>query len=216
MIDLNNAFFHGLRGHDIIDVDRKSLERLQWILKNGAILSRERQIQINGKSLDSFSMWREEDATFKGKEKTNYNGNSFISICVKDDMTPGYNNGYELYAKTGISIILSQDLLKFIEYRTNIGMSKEYQIVDFIPSIYFIGIGIPYYYSVEETIKYYDNSISKENIEDRLRQDYQIASKIRELLAIYGYNLPIISVITGEEIPSIDEILHKSHKQPCK
>lgn len=211
MLKFNDVLFHGLRGHNITNVEKASLLRLSKIILGKNIFSREKQIECFGISFDTYSMYQRENPKFDAKEITNYNGKNYISICSYDKDTPMGENPYYMYVETGISIVLNKELLSLLEQRNNCGLPSEYQIKDMIPNDFFLGIALPHI-NIDSIAKWFEKGETRDSIFKELQGDFKIVSKINEILNFNGYHLPLYNISNGEEILSIEETREKIYQ----
>lgn len=181
MIDLNRHYYHFIGGYQEVDLE-KNIEKLNSILKNGYILSREKQELLLNKSFDN-----------KG---ANLNGNKYVSIC-KITKTNNYEenmeNAFETFCCNGaIAIILKTDLLYHVKARRHYWhMQGEIQIEDMINFNEFAGIGI-FFNSYYELLL---NNISDKKKLLLLKEDTILYQKVNEIAN--SYNLRTFALNDG-------------------
>jgi len=145
-IDLRQVLFHGLAYsfYGSPSLYDHTFKRFDKILGSSAILSRKKQAESFGQTFDNINI---DDGGTAEPFAPNWNGEDFISICMKLENGldgPHGDNPFEYYVQNGVSIILSKDILKRLTIRAgrHETMTGEIQIFDKIPSEYFIGVGV--------------------------------------------------------------------------
>ena len=167
--DFENAYYHGLAGFIVVynpqTIVKTALEQLEMILKNKAILSRN---MLNREGINYL------------KHKGVYNGDDYISVCVKhfpkeemEGVNEGFDSSYEKYTNNTISIIIDKNIENICEFRTGNYdyLPGERQVKDYIGIENFIGIKVEFGF-------------------DELNK--VVAEMVYELLNKYNVNLPII------------------------
>ena len=215
-INLNSVFFHSLGAFASNNRLQNSLIKLESILKNGSILSRQEQINKNS---DNQALSEILERYLNPKWAFNWNGMNHISICQR---TSSKNPEIEsdafkefVIGNTGIGIILSQDIMQFADNNRPKLMDGEFQIKDKVSLEYMLGI----FYggkSNNELLKDIEVAknlgISQQEIKEFLPHtltpyQLEIYKSIQELLNKYGYNVPIYSSRDGFEILNIENLL---------
>ena len=167
--DFENAYYHGLAGFIVVynpqTIVKTALEQLEMILKNKAILSRN---MLNREGINYL------------KHKGVYNGDDYISVCVKhfpkeemEGANEGFDSSYEKYTNNTISIIIDKNIENICEFRTgNFDyLPGERQVKDYIGIENFIGIKVEFGFAELNKV---------------------VAEMVYELLNRYNVNLPII------------------------
>lgn len=167
--DFENAYYHGLAGFIVVNnpelIVKTSLEQLEMILKNKAILSRN---MLNSEGINYL------------KHKGVYNGDDYISVCVKyfpkeemEGVNEGFDSSYEKYTNRAISIIIDKNIENICEFRAGNYdyLPGERQVKDYIGIDNFIGIKVEFGF-------------------DQLNK--VVAEMVYDLLNKYNINLPII------------------------
>lgn len=175
MLDLNSKYFHFIGGYNNININ-KNITKLNSILGNGYILSREKQLSL-----------LKNDFSNSGN---NWNGDKFISICkigkCDDNYESDYENAYDLFCYNGaISIILNEDVIYSNKRRNYWHMQGEVQIKDMINSEYFSGVGLQFNSYYDLLLNKYTN---KEKLEI-LKKDVNLYQKVLEITNKYNINL---------------------------
>lgn len=141
-MEIENSYFHGLSGNIVVYnpqlIVDTCLKRLDMILKYGGIYSRNKMKDMENDYL---------------KHKGVFNGDDYISICVKDALDnefTGKNEGFEScyvkYTDNSISIIISKDIEDICVFRSGDFdfLPGERQVKDKISCEYFIGIKVSF------------------------------------------------------------------------
>ena len=216
-LDLNSVLFHGLEPVEAEQRTEKSLVKLESILQTGAILSRSEQLKRFNIETHKFLEKYTKETLWK-----NLSGNDFVSICKKQSRVKPEceTDGFFFYVAGdgGISLALSQDVLKLVDSSRRVLMDGELQVKDSIPLDHMVAIvcGGKSFKELSEEIKSrkeigLTHQLIKELLPYALvEKQVQIKDSIGELLYKYGYgNLPIISSRDGFEIGDVDDVLHE-------
>lgn len=215
-INLNSVFFHSLGAFDTDNRLQDSLIKLESILKNGAILSRQEQINQNSDNpilAEILETYLNPNCAF------NWNGMNHISICQRTSSKSLQNESeaFKEYVNgnVGIGIILSQNIMQLVDNNRLKLMDGEFQIKDIIPLKYMMGI----FYGGKSNNELLNDievakklGISQQEIKEFLPHtltpyQVEIYKSIRMLLAKYGYDIPIYSSRDGFEILNVEKLL---------
>lgn len=178
LVDLNEAFFHGLAGLEVSFVMYPksalyiSMIKLDSILKHKGIYSREKMKELNIYYPPEFSY----HINFGDVDMTN----NYVSICRK--MEEVENTAFKEFIDGKISIALSPDITKKFNFRNKINYFPdpgEKQVLD--------GIGIDEFIAIVVDIK-----------DEKYREISR--TKITELLKRYQCKQLPITDINGNEL----------------
>lgn len=141
-MNIENNYFHGLAGNIVVYnpqlIVNTSLKQLDMILKTKGIYSRNKLKELGIDYL---------------KHKGVFNGEDYISICIKNIPTneftgknEGLESSYIKYTENTISIIISKDIEDIYTFRKGNYdyLPGERQVKDGISSEYFIGIKVSF------------------------------------------------------------------------
>ena len=208
-LDFNTVYFHSLGAFMADNRISDSLLKLESILKNGAILSRQEQINLNNNNpaLSKY-IQRYLDPLWA----YNWNGLNHISICQKTSLNNPENesDAYKEYVNgnAGIGIILSPTVLTLADKDRPKLMDGEIQIKDKIPLDYMIGIfcggkstkEIQYEKNIAIELGYTKQQFQEFLPHILTPNQVEVCTSINNLLDKFGYNVPIYSTRDGYEI----------------
>lgn len=165
-INFDKVYYHGL---DVDNCGKKipnyelSISRLETILKTGSIYSRKKLLESKIAKDNLF------------RDIINWNGNDYVSITRKNSYPL---SAYYMYVKTGMALIIDDNIEKEIEFREDnyLKLTGEIQVKDAILSDYFIGITICI---PDDSMNLFDND---------LREVESILVKTGLELPVYGLN----------------------------
>lgn len=216
-INLDEVFFHSLEPFGEFERSKKSFKKLEAVLKNGNILSRQLQLEQNKNNesmQDVLSNYLDE------KHNYNWNGMHHISICKKssDENANTNSNAFDEYVagNAGIGIILSKEVANLIDNERTEVMDGEFQIPDKIPLEYMVGIfcgGKSCNEITNDILQAKNSGISNNEIKQVLphilvENQIENCQKINILLNNYGYtNTPIYSTRDGYEIGDVQNLI---------
>ena len=216
-INLDEVFFHSLEPFGEFERSKKSFKKLETILKNGNIFSRQLQLEQNKNNesmQDVLTKYLDEKYSY------NWNGMHHISICKKcsDENTAANSKAFEEYVSgnAGIGLILSKEVGNLIDSERTQIMDGEFQIPDKIPLEYMVGIfcgGKSCNEITNDILQAKNSGISNDEIKQALphtlvENQIENCQKINILLNNYGYNnTPIYSTRDGYEIGDVQNLI---------
>lgn len=200
-IDLGNVLYHGFMHCLSPTREDKSIERLDSILKCGAILSRNQQkIMLNDLGLPLVR-----------KLKILRNEVDYISVCSKFGTNGAVTEPFSDFVETGMSLVLDNSILDSCVVRDEFFQDGEVQIKDSIPATFFRGIAVNFVSDekMKEKIKaFVKKGETLKSSKDYFSGRYKVIEKLRTCLDENGFDyLPIYSIDDGCQITNIDNIL---------
>ena len=202
-MDLKDKYFHSI--HSYLETEDRNLmledilDKMEKIFKCGFILPRKEITKLYGNTISK-------------NIYSNLNGNDFISVSLHSsnpqildeeykNTIPDYEDAFQSFILQEPSIVLNGAIQKELKFLKCNGIYLERFVAEPIPlkymdaiSVFSIGMIEPFFrdFSSEEYHKcIIDSSYRKITIE--------FLDKIKELLKMYNYNVPIIDICQGNE-----------------